>query len=80
MWDIRELGLQATQRVVGPILQMMVDVTQNFPSLRLGVARAWNSTRERARRCGFEERLADGSLVMSLADNPSRWTPSTRTR
>ena len=72
VWDIKELGLQATQRVVDADdpLQMMVDVTQNFPSLAASLSRMELDPRTREEVRANHERLADGSLVMSLNGQP----------
>ena len=41
VWDIKDLGLQATQRIAlaSDPLQMMVDISQNFPSLASSLSR-----------------------------------------
>ena len=72
VWDIKELGLQATQRVTGADdpLQMMVDVTQNFPSLAASLSRMELDPRVREEVRANHKRLADGSLVMSLNGQP----------
>jgi UDP-glucose:glycoprotein glucosyltransferase len=72
--DIKDLGLQATQRIVSSRdpLREMVDVSQNFPSLAGSLSRLKLDPEVRAEAAQNAERLGPdgGSLVMSLNGAP----------
>jgi UDP-glucose:glycoprotein glucosyltransferase len=72
VWDIKDLGLQATQRIAlaNDPLQMMVDISQNFPSLASSLSRMELDQSVRAEVENNQQRVQPGSIVMSLNGAP----------
>ena len=72
VWDIKDLGLQAAQRIAlaGDPLQMMVDISQNFPSLASSLSRMELNQQVSSEVENNQRKVPPGSIVMSLNGAP----------
>ena len=72
IWDIRDLGLQATQRILlaDDPLQMMMDISQNLPSLASSLSRMDLDMSINEEIEQNQKQISPGSLVMSINGEP----------
>ncbi len=72
IWDIKDLGLQATQRILlaDDPFQMMMDISQNFPSLASSLSRLDLDSTICAEIENNQKHVSPGSLFMSINSEP----------
>lgn len=72
VWELKDLGLQAAQRVVaaGDPLRLLADISQNFPSLVAPLTRMAVNASLRAEATGNARFLAPGVTLALLNGMP----------